>query len=220
MALPMNNNEAMLTALGRATNRFNMVEAKLGSIFVFLLEGVPNTMAGAIFYAPNNIETRIRVLDAALVARIENELILEAWSKIDGRLSRLKRTRNKLAHHTVGRISYRDKTETYLTPQFFDPAYKDAVPATGGPRGIKINEVNVFTDAAQRILRDLAAIQTAVNDWIHTEKQTEFWITRQENEAFAQMLREAWLQLGKLVGNENTDGHSLREKQLDALRHS
>ena len=77
---------------------------------------IDGSIASAIYFAPNNLETRFAIVDRALRAIIVGNQsraeIVEAWGGIQNTLNHLKRMRNKVAHGEI--ITRRSDGKSYI----------------------------------------------------------------------------------------------------------
>jgi|GEM_PF-5423742 len=102
--------------------------ATLENFLAFLLsmmtaqEGTPGWQVGlAIYFAPNNFETRIKIVDTALKEWFRGakgeQKALSTWTTISNAINRLKNTRNSVAHgttHIHGKGSSKGGGRTYV----------------------------------------------------------------------------------------------------------
>ncbi len=123
--------------------------------------GDPN-VAFRIYFAPSNTETRLRIVDAAVVGMITGrsrinprgtrERILECWRRINASVQRLKNTRNTVAHGHLGTISTPRKDHTrWLSPKYDIARWG----ATGQIDGLSVNDIQNCATAIERVIKQM-----------------------------------------------------------------
>jgi hypothetical protein len=131
------DNEALLVsiaemkqAIAEAIIQWSWLEHALAGILDHLFEGIPSGLGTVVYYAPNNTETRIRMVDRALtfvpkgsgpkVYEIMHSQRIEAcWHKL---LNRAKEVRNKIVHGQV--VGMKGKARL-ISDALFDPSERN-----------------------------------------------------------------------------------------------
>lgn len=106
-----------------------MFESNLHRVFSALCATDQN-LCGAIFYAPNNMETRIDLVEAVFTYRFhlqanralstDEQIIAAEWRRAKGKINTLKTTRNAIVHGSIISSNYKGKHQVRLAPQFMD----------------------------------------------------------------------------------------------------
>ncbi|MCZ6512016.1 MAG: hypothetical protein O7A62_15690 [Alphaproteobacteria bacterium] len=92
-----------------------------------LLDTIINTrglMGYAIYFAPNNAETRFEILNQAFYSFIDGTTVEDTvepeWKLLKKQLDRSRANRNKVIHGAIGHVGTKNKTYVRLTPVMFD----------------------------------------------------------------------------------------------------
>lgn len=119
--------DQMYIAIAHANTSWARVENAMASLLEWLLGYSSDNVALHIYFAPNNTETRFKIVDT--VARLQwqnystHDLVTE-WMAIKTAVDRAKEVRNRIAHgevHGPGRkIRGKWVTQVRLTPSSFD----------------------------------------------------------------------------------------------------
>jgi hypothetical protein len=119
--------DPMYIAIAHANTSWARVENAMASLLEWLLGYSSDKVALHIYFAPNNTETRFKIVDT--VARLNwqnystHDLLTE-WAAIKIAVDRAKEVRNRIAHgevHGPGRkIRGKWVTQVRLTPSSFD----------------------------------------------------------------------------------------------------
>jgi hypothetical protein len=93
-------------AVADATFAWGTLESSLATLLSAILQRtLQDAIASAIYFAPNNFETRFKIIDCVLRERLhKNKLekpFIATWGEILNTLNRLKDTRNKIAHGSL-----------------------------------------------------------------------------------------------------------------------
>jgi hypothetical protein len=116
-------------AIREAVSTIIMAWAQLENTLAILLSKIINDPSGqfafAIYFAPSNTETRIRIIDATFSVLISaskqhHQQIAAAWQTIRNTINRLKDTRNAVAHGHITTCSRYNRSHARLTPPMFN----------------------------------------------------------------------------------------------------
>jgi hypothetical protein len=92
----------MRVALSTAFDTWAVIEHELSLLLQSMINDEYGFVGRAIYYAPASTETRIAIVDKALVAAMLNrpygQAVIASWVKVLKLLDRKRSTRNKLAH--------------------------------------------------------------------------------------------------------------------------
>jgi hypothetical protein len=120
--------ESMSIVIGQANTAWARVENAMAGFLEKLIGHSEDYVALHIYFAPNNTETRFKIVDTLARVKIEKHKpphdLLDEWAAVSTALGRAKEVRNRIAHgeiHTPSRtIKGKVKWQARLTASSFD----------------------------------------------------------------------------------------------------
>lgn len=162
---------AIERAIGKVTTAWGSMEDSLCSLFLSLSGLEASLVGGVIFYAPTNLETRIRLVDSLVAFRFkfqqktdDEKKIFDAWENLKGKINTLKNKRNAIAHGMIihstthGVATQRPR----LSPPVWDALRFWPQAKTGQHIGIGSNEILIHLDAVHRAWERVRNFKEAV----------------------------------------------------------
>lgn len=154
---------AMKAAVADLIHAWAELESSLAFLFAIILAKPDAGQACfEVFYAPSNMETKIRMVDAAVIGRTRTllfkEVVLDEWRTILNAINRSKGLRNKVAHGhmaEIGSAGLFPMRLRIIPPTFnYAPLFKAIEDGTpGGPTTADIrNSVGATYANAQRVM--------------------------------------------------------------------
>lgn len=139
-------------------------------------------VASAIYFAPNNIETRFRIVDAVFKLvnfSTHNVTALRSWSHLYNAIGRAKKTRNKIIHGNITTVYARGQNYARLTAPLFDFATFKKQHDAGQLLGMSAHDV-------ERAVENFWSISTRLNLFIEAVSA----LNRGDNATLREKLRE------------------------------
>jgi hypothetical protein len=159
------HNFALYTSVGQALSHWAGMEELLVAIASLLLRTHEATKVGIIMYSIVNFGFWLSVIDELFLQEPLYTPLKPKWNKINSRLRGLKRTRDRLAHHT---IHYGDKVatltgDTSLRPGRFDTRQEQK------SQSMDLDQILIFTGSISKVAEDLTALLNAMTDLLKRE---------------------------------------------------
>lgn len=159
--------EKMRLAVGAALMNWGDLENALAHFLRDLLQHPDNSIAPVIYFAPNNTETRLYIVDGIVnhilchtTIHFGEELYL-CWQKVLSRINKSKDSRNRLAHGQIVTWQKNDKPHVRLTASIYDVSRfrKDF----GQMPGISLNDVEQIGKKFHEIISLIHAVRLAIH---------------------------------------------------------
>jgi hypothetical protein len=100
------------------------VENAMVMLLYAILRDDQGRFSSAIYFAPNAIETRFRIVDKAIIELADSTCcekeIIASWSKVLSKLNALKQTRNRIAHGQISTMSSEGENHVRLTNPIYN----------------------------------------------------------------------------------------------------
>lgn len=116
--------KALREAITNITLTWSVVESAMALVLARTIHDQPGAFAFPIYFAPNNTETRFRIVDAAFLtlasASPHEAIILCHWRQLLVLLNRVKGVRNQISHGAITTIGVNNKNHVRLTAAMFD----------------------------------------------------------------------------------------------------
>lgn len=159
--------DPMLRAVGAGIQRFASVEHGLSIMFADLMEPADRGVSVLVMDAAKHIETKIRLVEAALDARLTGDQ-LKRGRKIIDMVRKRSDMRNKLAHWTVshwpGASSAADikKMIVVLAPPIYSKHWGPVMWAhkTTNVQPIRLKQVETFLEQCNALFMAMVAFST------------------------------------------------------------
>lgn len=118
----------MAKAIASANTAWARVENSMATLLERLIGYTTDNVGLHIYFAPNNTETRFKIVDTLARVKMTNKVVphdlLSEWEKIHVSLNRAKETRNRIAHGEINTPGRKRKGkwahQTRLTASSFD----------------------------------------------------------------------------------------------------
>ena len=146
-------NQAMVNAVARANVTWARVKNSMAGLLEWLLGYSADSIALHIYFAPNNTETRFKIVDVVAMVKwrdYKNHDLIYEWNAIFVPLGRVKETRNRIAH---GEISVASKKrgskwvyQARLTATSFDIARRQKEESPRQWPGMSVHDVMATAD--------------------------------------------------------------------------
>jgi hypothetical protein len=162
---PIPDDTAIKGSIADATLNWGRLENALANILEECVRGAPQGVGHAIYFAPNNTETRLYIVDDALRYALKQpmvndaDIIIECWDIILKQIVKRKNSRNKIAH---GHIIYTASGESRLSSSLFDK--KRLTTATRQLAGMSQNDVKQIAQAFSALTLKLTQFLALLRD--------------------------------------------------------
>lgn len=143
-----------LATVGKSLSFWARVEELLVLITSMLL-GTQSTKAGIIMYSIVNFNVRLNIINELFSIEPDYITVEPQWNRINERLRGLKDTRDRLAHHTIDRIS----TRPYISLR---PVQSDIRQKSQKYQPLDFEKVKQFSYSVIRVSRDLRVLINAM----------------------------------------------------------
>lgn len=178
------------------------LENALAAALEAILNDKKNPIGFAIYFAPNNSETRIEIVDHAIWAVFSrSELgapIDYSWKWIKQKLDKLRRSRNKVIHGNITTVSIRNHKSQHvrLTPAIFDVRRSHGQRKKNQLPGISGHDVMKIASDIARMRENIAILDAMINAF-HANDKTALHKKWNELEAHRQNYD------GQIIGDRN-----------------
>jgi hypothetical protein len=145
--------QAMYSAIAQANTSWARIENAMAGLLEALLGYSRDYIALHIYFAPNNTETRFKIVDT--VARVkwrnyETHKLISEWASIYTAVGRVKETRNRIAHGEIeypGRLKRGKLThQARLTASSFDVGRRQKEDKPRQWPGMSVHDVKATAD--------------------------------------------------------------------------
>ena len=131
---------SLTTAIGAAMAKWQEVEGNIFLLFVALAQGGPLPNSCTVIYETiMHLEHKLAAVDALAQYRLASKdaKLLEQWTKLNKRIKRKSRIRNKVAHWRVWYDTKSDPDRPFLAPHLYRQLAdaKDFSKSSGGALG-------------------------------------------------------------------------------------
>jgi hypothetical protein len=156
---------ALYTAVGQGLSHWAAMEESLIAVVGLLLGTGEAMKIGIVMYSIVNFNAWRSIIDELFFQEPLYTLLKPKWNKINSKLAGLKKTRDRLSHHT---IHYGDKAATFagatsLRPGRFDSRRERKY------ESLDVDQILKFTDSVAALQRDLTALLNAMTDLLKRE---------------------------------------------------
>ena len=165
-------------AISSAIDTWAIVEHELSALLQILINDDNGIVGSAIYYAPSNTETRIRIVDTAVGAAIfyrhYGQAVVECWKKVLVRIQRAKRPRNKIAHWYTSEVTVNGSGPFIrLVDPVRRPGHLAARDCSGQIPGMSANDIELYVARLNRRLVDVREFKDVVRAFLAIEPSWE-----------------------------------------------
>lgn len=156
----------LYTAVGQALSSWAATEEVLVAIASLLLRSAEIVKVGVIMYSIINFNAWLGIIDELFLQEPLYTSLKPKWNKISNRLRGLKKTRDRLAHHT---IYYGDKVATLTGDTSLRPGRFDTRQESQKYQPLDVDQIFKFTDSVTELSQDLTALFVAMTELLNHE---------------------------------------------------
>ena len=160
--------EKMRLAVGTALMNWGDLENALAKFLEDLMQHPDHSIAAVIYFAPNNTETRLYIVDNVInhilchTSMVFGQELFLCWQKVLGRINKAKESRNRLAHGQI--IDWHlpsGKGHARLTGSIYDISRFRK--ESGQMPGISLNDVKQIGDHFHSLSEMIHEVRLAIH---------------------------------------------------------